>query len=42
MKLSLSTRVAEAPKPRKDVALMDLPELARLAHRVPPGNCSSM
>ncbi len=31
MKLSLSTRVAEAPKPRKDVALMDLLELARLA-----------
>ena len=31
MKLSLSTRVAEAPKPRKDIALMALPELARAA-----------
>ncbi|MBI3938455.1 MAG: sugar phosphate isomerase/epimerase [Betaproteobacteria bacterium] len=31
MKLSLSTRVAEAPKPRKDIALMPLPELARVA-----------
>ena len=31
MKLSLSTRVAEAPKPRKDIALMALPELAHLA-----------
>jgi len=31
MKLSLSTRVAEAPKPRTDVALMDLSELARMA-----------
>ncbi len=30
MKLSLSTRVAEAPR-RKDLALMDLPELATLA-----------
>ncbi len=31
MKLSLSTRIAEAPKPRKDLALMALPELARVA-----------
>lgn len=31
MKLSLSTRVAEAPKPRKDVALMTLAEVATLA-----------
>ncbi len=31
MKLSLSTRVAEAPKPRKDVALMSLAEVAALA-----------
>lgn len=31
MKLSLSTRVAEAPKPRKDVALMSLGEVAVLA-----------
>ena len=32
MKLSLSTRVAEAPKPRKDMALMDLSNLARAAN----------
>lgn len=31
MKLSLSTRAVEAPKPRKDLALMDLSNLARAA-----------
>jgi sugar phosphate isomerase/epimerase len=32
MKLSLSTRIAEAPKPNKDRALMALPDLARAAN----------
>jgi len=31
MKLSLSTRIAEAPKPRTDLALIELSEFARIA-----------